>query len=262
MRPTDATLVRPDDARIRYRVAGAGEPVLAVHGLGSTGRTFEPMASRLAPACRVLTPDLRGYGDSDDVPAASDWGTFADDLVAVLDHAGARRAHVVASSAGTLSALHLCSAFPHRVLSLTLVAPTLGDAADPRLARQRLAERLLALEEVRAGAARRAERMAGPDADEAAVSLLRSEHARIRPAGYGVVARLLARTDAGGLLRAVPARVQVVVGDSDAVTGPPVAERVRRLTEAKVVTFARVGHAPQVERPQETAEVVRSFTEV
>jgi pimeloyl-ACP methyl ester carboxylesterase len=256
----EATVTRPDGVRIRYRVAGDGVPVLAVHGLGSSGRTFGPMASWLSPTHRVLTPDLRGYGDSDDVPAASGWSTFAGDLAAVLDHAGIPCAHVVAASAGTLSALHLCNAHAGRVASLTLIGPTLGDAADPGLARRRLGERARALEEVQEGAARRAARMAGPAADDAALALLRSEHARIRPAGYGVVAELLMQTDAEPLLRGLPAPVQVVVGEADAVTGPPVAERVRQLTAAEVVTLPRVGHSPQVERPHETADILRSFT--
>ncbi|MGH3316803.1 MAG: alpha/beta fold hydrolase [Nocardioidaceae bacterium] len=238
-----------------------------MHGIGSTARSFEPMATRLSSTHRVLALDLHGYGDSDDRTPSSGWAAFAEDVSAVLEDALHHdpvngRAHLVAASAGTLTALAFCQEHPQRVRSLTLLGPTLGDAADQELARTRLAGRRHALTEVAEGAARRAARMAGPDADEAAVALLRSEHARIRTAGYGVVAELLAQTDAAPQLSSLSAPLQVLVGDHDTVTGPPVAEQIQQLVpSAKVVVLPRVGHSPHVERPEEVAGLVRTFAD-
>jgi pimeloyl-ACP methyl ester carboxylesterase len=256
-----------DGALISYLACGEGVPVLAVHGIGSTARSFEPMASHLASTHRVLALDLHGYGDSDDRTSTGGWAAFAEDLSAVLanglDHDAANaRAHLVAASAGTLTALAFCRSHPQRVRTLTLLGPTLGDAADQELARARLAERRRALTEVREGAARRAARMAGPDADEAALALLHSEHARIRAAGYGVVAELLAQTDAGPQLSTLSVPLQVLVGGHDSVTGPPVAKQIQHLVpSAKVVVLPRLGHSPHVERPAETAGLVRTFAD-
>jgi pimeloyl-ACP methyl ester carboxylesterase len=256
-----------DGARISYLACGQGVPVLAVHGIGSTARSFEPVATHLSSTHRVLTLDLHGYGDSDDRTSAGGWTAFAEDVSAVLDDAVEHdavnaRAHVVAASAGTLTALAYCHAHPQRVRSLTLLGPTLGDAADQELARTRLAERRRALTDVREGAGRRAARMAGPDADEVALALLRSEHARIRAAGYGVVAELLAQTDAAPQLSTLSVPLQVLVGDHDIVTGPPVAAQIQqRVPSAKVVVLPRVGHSPHVERPDETAGLVRAFAD-
>lgn len=257
---------RADGARLSYLACGAGVPVLAVHGIGSTARSFAPMAAHLSSTHRVLALDLHGYGDSDDTTSDTGWEAFAEDLSVVLgpalDDACDGRVHLVAASAGTPTALTFCHAHPERVRSLTLIGPTLGDAADQEVAQRRLADRRQALTEVRAGAAGRAARMAGPDADDAAMALLRSEHARIRPAGYGVVATLLAQTDAAPQVAALAAPLQVLVGQHDTVTGPPVAEQVRGLVpNARVVTVPRVGHSPHVERPAETAELVRAFTD-
>jgi pimeloyl-ACP methyl ester carboxylesterase len=254
-----------DGARVSYLACGEGLPVLAVHGIGSTARSFEPMATHLSSTHRVLALDLHGYGDSDDRTSTGGWREFADDVSAVLDDFVDHdpvNAHLVAASAGTLTALAFCLAHAPRVRSLTLLGPTLGDAADQELACARLAERRRALTEVREGAARRAARMAGPDADEDALALLRSEHARIRAAGYGVVAELLARTDATPQLSTLPVPLQVLVGDQDAVTGPPVAAQIKRLVpSAKVVVLPRVGHSPHVERPGDTAGLVRAFAD-
>lgn len=248
-------------AGIAYRATGTGPPVLAVHGIGSTSRSFAPMADRLARTHRVLAVDLRGYGESDDHPLPTAWATLADDLDAVLAHAGLPGpVNLVAASAGTPTALTFCHTHPLRARSLTLIGPTLGDAADPVAAQRLLDQRLRALQRVDEGAAERAARVAGPHADEAAVELLRSQHARIRAAGYGQVARLLARTDAAHLVQSLTMPVQVLVGAHDTVTGPPVAERVQRLLpRAQVVTVPGVGHSPHVEQPRRTAELIGSF---
>lgn len=251
----------PDGARIAYAAVGGGTPLVLIHGIGSTARSFAPMADYLGTSYRVLAVDLRGYGDSGDEPPAARWDTFASDVAAVLAHAAcAGPADLVAASAGTPTALTFCLAYPERVRSLTLIGPTLGDATDPAAAQRLLRQRLAALDQVHAGAAERAARLAGPDASEAAVELLRSQHARIRPAGYGVVARLLANTDAEELVRQVPVPVQVLAGEHDTVTGPPVAERMHELRpQAPVVTLSRIGHCPHVEQPKRTAELVTSF---
>jgi 3-oxoadipate enol-lactonase len=250
-----------DGARIAYQATGAGPPVLAVHGIGSTSRSFAPLADHLARTHRVIAVDLRGYGDSDDHPTPTGWSTLANDLAAVLAHAGCREpVHLVAASAGTPTALAFRHAHPRGVRSVTLIGPTLGDAADPAAAQKLLEQRLPALQRVHEGATERAARLAGPHADDAALELLRSQHARIRAAGYGRVARLLARTDAADLVQSVTVPMQVLVGEYDTVTGPPVADRVHQLLpRAQLVQLPEAGHSPHVEQPRRTAELIASF---
>ncbi len=259
--PADDVAQSADGARIAYNATGAGPPVLAVHGIGSTSRSFAPLAGHLARTHRVIVVDLRGYGDSDDHPPPTGWSTFADDLAAVLAHAGTREpVHLVAASAGTPTALTFRNAHPHEVRSVTLIGPTLGDAADPAAAQKLLEQRLPALQQVHEGATERAARLAGPHANESALELLRSQHARIRAAGYGRVARLLARTDATDLVQSVTVPLQVLVGEYDTVTGPPVADRVHQLLpQARLVRLPGAGHSPHVEQPRRTAELVASF---
>lgn len=53
---------------------GEGKPLLALHGLGSSGHAWEPVLAGLAAGRRVIVPDLPGHGVS---PAEGDSGTFA-----------------------------------------------------------------------------------------------------------------------------------------------------------------------------------------
>ena len=57
-------VARVRGTRIHYRVEGAGEPVVLIHGLGSSGDDWELQVRALAPHYRVIVPDLRGSGRS------------------------------------------------------------------------------------------------------------------------------------------------------------------------------------------------------
>lgn len=111
-----------------------GEPVLFLHGVTDTSRSFLGTMQALAelrPELRLIAPDLRGHGGTSlprEAGCAEDPGRcFTPDLlvadaVALLDHLGLARAHVVGHSLGSLVGQELALARPGRVERLVLVA--------------------------------------------------------------------------------------------------------------------------------------------
>ncbi len=75
---------------------------------------------------RVLAIDNRGTGKSDKPRGVWTMGTMADDVVAVLDHAGVETAFVVGISMGGMIAQHVALRHPSRVRGLVLLATTAG----------------------------------------------------------------------------------------------------------------------------------------
>lgn len=57
-----------DGARVAYREAGTGPPLVLLHSLGLTHREWEPVVSQLSARFRVVLPDLPLHGDSEDRP--------------------------------------------------------------------------------------------------------------------------------------------------------------------------------------------------
>jgi pimeloyl-ACP methyl ester carboxylesterase len=57
-----------DGARIAYREAGTGPPLVLLHSLGLSHREWEPVVEPLARRLRVVLPDLPLHGDSEDRP--------------------------------------------------------------------------------------------------------------------------------------------------------------------------------------------------
>jgi pimeloyl-ACP methyl ester carboxylesterase len=107
--------------------AGAGDPVVMVHGLGATKASFLPTLSALADSYRCIAVDLPGFGDSvKPLGARYDAPFFARSMVALLDSLGLERAHFIGNSMGGRVSLEVGLSAPERVGRLVLLAPSLA----------------------------------------------------------------------------------------------------------------------------------------
>ena len=121
-------------ARIHYETRGetgrTGVPTaVLIQGLGLSSRFWFDIPDRLASGrdpWHVLTPDHRGVGRSGRPFGTYLMGRMADDVAAVLDHAGVERAYVVGISLGGMVAQHVAIRHPSRVAGLVLLATTAG----------------------------------------------------------------------------------------------------------------------------------------
>ena len=64
--------------RVRYFVAGAGEPLVLVHGLGGAAANWLALAPLLLAGRRLVVPELPGHGASEPLPAAPSLNAYAD----------------------------------------------------------------------------------------------------------------------------------------------------------------------------------------
>jgi pimeloyl-ACP methyl ester carboxylesterase len=94
--------------------------VLLLMGLGGNLHFWEFQLPAFARAHRTVAFDNRGAGRSDKPPGPYSMQLLADDAVAVLDHLGIRRAHVVGISMGGMIAQDLALRHPERVGALVL----------------------------------------------------------------------------------------------------------------------------------------------
>lgn len=113
-----------DGVRLRYIVAGEGEPVLLIHGLGASLHlqwTAPGVLEELAKDHRVVAYDNRGHGRSGKPHDTEKYGgDMVADAVRLLDHLGIDRAHIVGYSMGAIIADKLLADHPERFLSATL----------------------------------------------------------------------------------------------------------------------------------------------
>mgnify|MGYP000075875595 FL=1 len=102
-----------------------GEPVVFIHGNASSATFWEETMLALPPRFRAIAPDLRGYGETEDLLIDSAQGAkeWAEDLKALSDALGQRPAHLVGWSLGAAPVLQFALDYPDLVRSITLVAP-------------------------------------------------------------------------------------------------------------------------------------------
>lgn len=104
-----------------YRREGAGEPLLAIMGMGGTHRSWgRAFLDALAEDFDVVAYDHRGVGLSSPTEAGFTIADLAGDAAALLDELGWDTAHVLGISMGGMVAQELALAHPERIRSLTL----------------------------------------------------------------------------------------------------------------------------------------------
>jgi 3-oxoadipate enol-lactonase len=116
-----------DDIRLYYDETGTGEPLLFIHGLGSSSRDWVEQVTHFKDDYRVLRVDLRGHGRSGRSEGPYHIAQFARDVAVLLRRLDADPAHVVGLSMGGMVALQLGADAPQLVRSL-VVTNSIADA--------------------------------------------------------------------------------------------------------------------------------------
>lgn len=129
-----------DGMTIAYVVEGEGSPLLLAHGFASTHRVNwvdTGWVKALTEAgYRVITPDMRGHGESGKSHEKADYtlSAMAGDLVALLDHLGEPGADLMGYSMGAMVALVAAMEYPERfdrIIAAGVGAKLLDPNRDP-----------------------------------------------------------------------------------------------------------------------------------
>ena len=86
---------------------GSGKPLLMIHGLGGSHRSWDPVVAALAAEREVIAVDLPGFGATPPLPGEVSIATLADAVTAFLDAHGLRGVDAVGSSMGARLVLEL-----------------------------------------------------------------------------------------------------------------------------------------------------------
>lgn len=259
-----STRLSVGDVTFSYQTAGAGAPLVLLHGIGSNAGSWCDQLRELADFRQVTAWDAPGYGGSTPVAAARPRAAdYAERLKMLLACLGLDRVDIIGHSLGALIAASFARQWPLQVSRLILadaaagygVAPT---APLPASVQARLDD--LATLGPAGLAEKRAARLLSPAASEDRVARVREAMAAINPAGYRQAAAMLAQGDLGEDALHIETPTLVVCGAQDTVT-PPAGNRTiaETLPNAKYVEIPDAGHASYVEQPDAFNALVRRF---
>lgn len=236
-----------------YEVHGQGEETIVfAHGRGGNHMSWWRQVAELAHDYRCVTFDHRSFGMSRRPAGAAGQEAYAGDLLALLDHLGIERPHLVAQSMGGRTCLDFALAHPDRTRSLVL-ADTIAGVIDPALATlvaalgpapQDLLPRVLS-----AGFRRR----------EPALAFLYEQMEALNHVD-GSPLRLHARGPDQAALAQCRCPVMLVVGDEDPLVSVDAAQWLaRHFPAAHVEVIEQAGHSAYYEKPEVFNPMLRRF---
>lgn len=131
--------------RLAYDDVGTGPVIVLLHGFPLNRTMWRPQLGDLVAAgYRVITLDLRGFGESDEPDGPYSMELFSDDLVSLLDHLEIEHAIVAGMSMGGYVLFNLLIRYPERVSGAVFaVTRSVADDEAGRARRLQLATEVL-----------------------------------------------------------------------------------------------------------------------
>lgn len=253
--------IQLDGVSFYFAEHGAGEPLLLLHGLGSSGQDWELVAPRLAAHYRVVVPDVRGHGRSDKPPGEYGVPLFARDIAALCDRLGLTAVHVVGLSMGGMIAFELAVRRPGLVRSLVIVNS--GPDMVPRTLQFRFAlgtRVLLARLLGPRGMARILGPKLFPKPEQAELRRrLQERLGQNDPDAYLRATRGLIGWTVIDRLHEITCPVLALASDRD-YTPPSLKEAyVARLKDARLELIRDSGHASPMDQPEQISDAILRF---
>jgi 3-oxoadipate enol-lactonase len=244
-----------------YEVAGQGQTLAFIHGLGSSTRDWEFQIPAFSKKYQVVTFDLRGHGQSAKPEGPYTIEMFTDDLASLLTGLQVKSAHLVGISLGGAIALQFALTYPAMVKTLTIVnsGPSLGGT--PEQAQQEIERRVGIVKQfgMRAMGQNLGPNLF-PEAEQAALRQAFIERwAENDPNAYIEATRSMLGWDVTGQLGTLHCPTLIVASDKDYT---PVAAKkayAELMPNAQLTVMANAHHAVPLERPQEFNAVLAQF---
>jgi pimeloyl-ACP methyl ester carboxylesterase len=261
-----------DGVRLYFEEAGSGHTLVLVHEFAGDLRSWEQQMRYFGKRYRTIAFNARGFPPSDVPEQVSSYSQAraADDILAVLDHIGAPKAHIVGLSMGGFATLHFGLRHPQRALSLCIGGCGYGAELDKR-------ETFRAEADVIANMIR-SEGMPA-FAERYAYGPTRVQYENKDPRGHAEFKNMLAEHSAAGSantqqgvqkerpslytlvdeMKRIDVPTLIITGDEDWPCLMPGILMKQSIPSSALVVMPNAGHAINIEEPEEYNRLVGDF---
>jgi 3-oxoadipate enol-lactonase len=258
------TVARVREIEMAYDDVGSGPAVVLLHGYPFNRSMWREQAEALSANYRVITPDLRGHGETSVTPDAATMEEMARDVDALLDKLDIRRVALGGLSMGGYVTLAFYRRFPLRVRALILAdTRPQSDSTEAQQSREEQAQKILkeGMQSI---------------ADDFLKKVLTTATLNEKPETVERVREMILKTDAQGAanaLRGMAARhdqtdfleeifapTLILVGSEDKLTPPTDAELMKReIRGSRLEIIEGASHLSNLERPAEFNRALLDF---
>jgi len=255
--------LKSDDASLFYEVSGSGPDLVLLHPFPLNHHFWDAVVPALNTRYRVITPDLRGHGDSERGDGAVTMAKLSEDLHRLCGELGVNKAAFVGVSIGGYALFEFWRRYREQVAGIVLSNTRAGaENAEGRANRLRAADQVLRegtaafIEDMLSRLLSPATRTNRPDIVDAARRMMQ----RMSPEDIAGVQRGMAdRPDSIEALSTINVPAVVIVGADEARAE---AELMRdRIRGSKLYAIENAGHYAALEQPEEYSRILRQLAD-
>jgi pimeloyl-ACP methyl ester carboxylesterase len=256
-------------ARVRgiemaYDDAGSGAAVVLLHGYPFNRSMWREQREALVANYRVITPDLRGHGETTVTAEPATMEEMARDVDALLDKLEIGRVTIGGLSMGGYVTLAFYRRFPLRVRALILAdTRPQADTLDARRNREEQAKKILkeGMQSIASDFLKKVLTPATLAEQPDRVARVREMILKTDPQGAAAALRgMAARPDQTDFLEGILVPTLILVGSEDQLTPPADAELMRReIRGSRLEVIEGASHLSNLERPAEFNRALKSF---
>lgn len=265
-------LLTVNGQRVYYEARGEGEPVLLVHGFGSSVYSWRDVMAELESDYRVIAVDMSGFGFTERPRQKAAYTRYAQGelLVNLMDELSVRRVHLVGHSYGGSVGAALAVRRPERIETFTMLngaAPYYSQQRRSKLAKFRpLTYAFVRTKSLRHANVARALRRSLANDDLATDELVHEYQRRLAIEGtarafWGLTVPI---ADPQSTVKLAQLRVPTLAlwGANDILIPVEIArEHASTIPASRLVLIEDAGHMPMEEQPLEVARALRTFFE-
>ena len=249
--------------------SGDAEPIVLIHGTGSSLHTWDAWSAALKPAHRVIRLDRPGFGLTGPNPGGDyTMSYYADFMRRFLDGMGVERATLAGNSSGGRVAWEVAARNPDRVARLVLLASSGYPRTTPlplglRIAQSPFLNPLLSKILPRAAVGKGVRGTYGDPSKVTEELIDRNYEIMLRTGNRKALGATLSQADAvddSALIRTIHAATLILWGTRDTVVQPADAQRFHAdIAGSNLVMLPGIGHLAQEEDPEGTLAALRHF---
>ncbi|MCP8323654.1 MAG: alpha/beta hydrolase [Candidatus Methylarchaceae archaeon HK02M2] len=248
------------DIEIYYEITGEGEPLLLVHGLGSSTRDWEEQVPIFSQKYQVITVDIRGHGQTDKPKGPYSISKFAKDIAELVMSLGFTSVNALGLSLGGMIAIQLTIDYPELIKTL-VIANTDAVSRDLALLEKIKSDRIKAI---------KSRGMRGMGEVLAPALFIKPEHEELRKKfverwaennqeAYINALKSIAGWNVADQLHTIKCPTLVLASDEDYTPVSVKEEMVKQIQNSQVIVIKDARHFLPLERPTEFNAAVMEF---
>lgn len=251
--------------KIAFEEHGSGKPIILLHAFPLSRKMWIKNLDSIVKAnCRIITPDLRGFGESSNFADINSMEAMAQDVSELLDSLKIEKAVIGGLSMGGYVAFNFFRLFPRKVAALVLCGT--NSAADTNEKRQTRYEMVEKIEEK--GSEALIEDMLPnlvSDFTKANNKKLMTDLGQMfadadRQALIAALRGMAERESHDELLKSINIPTILIFGEADSITDLDVARSMqKRISASELFTIKNAGHYSNLEQPDLFNNVLLSF---